>query len=129
MKLLLETVTYIAIKERITCIIAMETVMYIMHCRKYHLHNCNKDSHLHNYNKKLSFTYLQQKVLAAYVLQKLLKLHNCNRNKPLWTHMGHKGFGKKEWKNFYKVLYHCFKTFEMNLMPILFYYISQVIAQ
>ena len=31
MKLLLETVTYIAIKERVTCINAMETVMCIMH--------------------------------------------------------------------------------------------------
>ena len=28
-----------------------ETVMYIMHCREYHLHNCSRDSHLHNYNK------------------------------------------------------------------------------
>ena len=43
--------TYIAIKERLTCIITIETVMCIMHCRKYHLHNCNRDSHLHNYNK------------------------------------------------------------------------------
>ena len=43
MKLLLETVTYIAIKERVTCIITMETVMCIMHCRKYHPHNCNRD--------------------------------------------------------------------------------------
>ena len=40
MKLLLETVT---------CIITIETVMCIMQCRKYHLHNCNKDSHLCNY--------------------------------------------------------------------------------
>ena len=48
MKLLLETVTYIAIKERVTCIITMETIMCIMYCRKYHLHNCNRDSHLHN---------------------------------------------------------------------------------
>ena len=40
MKLLLETVTYIAIKERITCIITMETLICIMHCRKYHLRNC-----------------------------------------------------------------------------------------
>ena len=31
MKLLLETATYVAIKERVTCIIAMETVMCIMH--------------------------------------------------------------------------------------------------
>ena len=51
MKLLLETVTYIAMKERIACIITMETVMCIMHCRKYHLHDCNSNSHLHNYNK------------------------------------------------------------------------------
>ena len=40
MKSLLQTVTYIAIKERVTCIITIETVMCIMHCRKYHLHNC-----------------------------------------------------------------------------------------
>ena len=33
MKLLLETVTYIAIKERVTCIITIETVMCIMHCK------------------------------------------------------------------------------------------------
>ena len=32
MKLLLETVTYIVIKGRVTCIITMETVMCIMHC-------------------------------------------------------------------------------------------------
>ena len=41
MKLLLETVTNIAIKESVTCIITVETVMCLMHCRKYHLHNCN----------------------------------------------------------------------------------------
>ena len=34
MKLLLETVTYIAVKERVTCIITMEIVMCIMHSRK-----------------------------------------------------------------------------------------------
>ena len=33
-KLLLETVTYIATTEIVTCIIAIETVMCIMHCRK-----------------------------------------------------------------------------------------------
>ena len=43
MNLLLETVIYIAIKERVTCIITIETVICIMHCRKYHLHNCNRD--------------------------------------------------------------------------------------
>ena len=46
MKLLLETVTYIAIKERVTCIITIDTVTFIMHCRKYHLHNCNRVSHV-----------------------------------------------------------------------------------
>ena len=42
MELLHETVTYIAIKERLTYIITIETVMCIMHCRKYHLHNCTE---------------------------------------------------------------------------------------
>ena len=51
MKLILETITYIDIKERVTDIIAIETAMYIMHSRKYHLHNCNRDSYLHNDNK------------------------------------------------------------------------------
>ena len=51
MKLLLETVTYVAIKERATCIITMETVICIMPCRKYNLHNCKRDSRLLNYNK------------------------------------------------------------------------------
>ena len=60
---LLGTVTYIAIKERLACIITIETVMYIMHCRKKHQHNYNRNSHLHN--------YIQQKLLPAYLLQKL----------------------------------------------------------
>ena len=34
MKLLLETATYIAIKERVTCIITIKTVMCIMLCKK-----------------------------------------------------------------------------------------------
>ena len=50
-KLLLETVTYIATTETVTCIITTEIVMCIMHCRKSHLHDCNRDSHLHNFNK------------------------------------------------------------------------------
>ena len=33
-KLLLETVTYIATTEIVTCIIAIETDMCIIHCRK-----------------------------------------------------------------------------------------------
>ena len=47
--LLLEAVTYMATTETATCIIAIEIVMCIMHCRKYHLHDCNRDSHLHNF--------------------------------------------------------------------------------
>ena len=36
-KLLLQTVTYIATTERVICIILIEVVMCIMHYRKYHL--------------------------------------------------------------------------------------------
>ena len=61
-KLLLETVTYIATTETATCIITIEIVVRIMHCRKYHLPDCNRDSHVHNFNKKLSPTYLLQKI-------------------------------------------------------------------
>ena len=50
MKLVFETVTYIAIKERVTYIITKETVLGIMHHKKYHLHTCNRDSNLHNYD-------------------------------------------------------------------------------
>ena len=59
---LLETVTYIAIKERLVCIITIETVMCIMHFRKYHLHNCNRNSHLHKYNKNGQPHLLLQKL-------------------------------------------------------------------
>ena len=41
-KLLLETVTYIATTETVTCIITIETVMWIMHCRKRYLYDCNR---------------------------------------------------------------------------------------
>ena len=50
-KLLLEAVTYMATTETATCIITIEIVMCIMHCRKYHLNDCNRDSHLHNFKK------------------------------------------------------------------------------
>ena len=43
-KLLLEAVTYMATTETATCIITIEIVMCIMHCRKYHLHDCNRNS-------------------------------------------------------------------------------------
>ena len=41
-KLLLETVTYIATTKTVTCIITIEIVMCIMHCRKCYLHDCNR---------------------------------------------------------------------------------------
>ena len=41
-KLLLETVTYIATTETVTCIITIEIVMCIMHCRKCYLHDYNR---------------------------------------------------------------------------------------
>ena len=50
-KLLHETVTYIATTETVTSITAIEIVICIMHCRKYYLHDCNKGSHLHSFNK------------------------------------------------------------------------------
>ena len=43
-------------------------------------------------------------------------------NVPLWTHMGHKRW-REDGKTFIRWNY------EMNLMPIFFYYISQVIAK
>ena len=45
LKLLLGTVTYKAITETVPCIITIETVMSIMHCRKSHLPNYNKNCH------------------------------------------------------------------------------------
>ena len=39
--LLLETVRYIATTETVTCITTIKIVMYIMHYRKYYLHDCN----------------------------------------------------------------------------------------
>ena len=55
-KLLLETVA---------CIIAIEIVSCIMHCRKYYLPDFNRDSQQHNFNKKLSPKYLLQKLSPA----------------------------------------------------------------
>ena len=43
-KLLLEAVTYMATIETATCIITIKIVMRIMHYRKYHLPDCNRDS-------------------------------------------------------------------------------------
>ena len=43
-KSLLEAVKFMARIETATCIITIEIVMCIMHCRKYHLHDCNRNS-------------------------------------------------------------------------------------
>ena len=51
-KLLLETVKYIATTETVSSISTIKIVMCIIHCRKYHLHDCNRDSQGHNFNKK-----------------------------------------------------------------------------
>ena len=69
-KLLLENVTYITTTETVTCIITIKIVMCIMHCGKYYLHDCNRDSHVHNNcsrkyhwhncNKTSKSAYLQQ---------------------------------------------------------------------
>ena len=67
---LLETVTYIAIKERFVCIITIETVMCILHCRKYHLHDCSRNSHLHNCNKNCH----------PHICCRNCHLHMCSRN-------------------------------------------------
>ena len=50
-KLLPEIVTYMAATETVTCITTIEIVMCIMHCRKYYLHDCNRDPLLHSFNK------------------------------------------------------------------------------
>ena len=63
-KLLLKTVTNIAITETVTCIIARETAMCILHYEKYNLHNCNRDSTC-IITIKLSPTYLLQKLSPA----------------------------------------------------------------
>ena len=82
MKLLLET--YIAIKVRVTRIIAMETVMCIMHCRKYHLHNCNRDSHLHNYNENCH-PHICCRNCYLHMCCRNFYLHNCYRNSHLYN--------------------------------------------
>ena len=69
-RMLLEVVTYIATKETATCIIPIEIVMCIMHCRKYHLDDCNRDSHLHNLNKNCH----------SHICYRNFHLHTCCRN-------------------------------------------------
>ena len=81
-KLLLETVAYIAIKERLTCIITLDTVTYIMHCRKYDLLNYKRDSHLHNYNKNYH-PHICCSNCHLHMCYRNVYLYNCNRNSHL----------------------------------------------
>ena len=79
-KLLLETATYIANTETGFCIIKI--VMCTLHCRKYYLHDCNRDSHMDNVNKKCH----PHSCCRHFHLHKCCRnflLHNCNRNSHL----------------------------------------------
>ena len=69
----LEIVTSMAIKERIICLITIETVICMMHCRKYHLHNYNRNFHLHNYNNNCHHVFAAETVTCVFVA----KTSNC----------------------------------------------------
>ena len=56
--------------------------MCTMHCRKYNLHNCNRNSHLHNYNKN-SQPHLFCRNCRLHMCSRNIQLHNCNRNSHL----------------------------------------------
>ena len=43
--------------------------MCIMHCRKYHLHNCNRISLLHNYNKNFNHIFTAETVTYICALE------------------------------------------------------------
>ena len=64
-KLLLETASCIAITETATWIITKETILCIMHCRKYHLHNCNRDSHLKTTTKIVTHIFAAETVTCT----------------------------------------------------------------
>ena len=65
---------------------------------------------------------LAQKLKLIFKFSTIIRQINI----PLWTHMGHKG-RRKDGKLFSVIP--LLQNFEINLMPILFYYTSQVIAQ
>ena len=56
--------------------------MYIMHCRKYHLHNCNRDSNLYNFNKNFH-PHIRCRNFHLHKCCRNFLLHNCNRNSRL----------------------------------------------
>ena len=95
-KLLLETFTYVAITETVTCAIKIETVMWIMHCRKCHLHNYNRDSYLRSYNGIFTHIFASETVtcisaaetfnciittetVTCIIIIEAQNLHNCSR--------------------------------------------------
>ena len=61
-KLLLETVT---------CIATTETVMYVIHCRKCYLHDCEGDSHMHNFNFKILMIHMIFVIRRVFVCMEL----------------------------------------------------------
>ena len=69
MKSLLETATYIAIKERVACTITIETVMCIMHSKNTTC-TIGTDPHLHNYSKNCQ----------PHICCRNCHLHKCCRN-------------------------------------------------
>ena len=72
-KLLLEAVTHMATTETTTYIITIEIVMYIMHRRKYHLHECNRDSHLQNFNKIATHIFAAE----TFTCRSVVETSNC----------------------------------------------------
>ena len=80
--LLLEAVTYMAATETATCIITIEIVISIMHCRKYHLRDCNRGSRLHNFNKNCH-SHICCRNFHWHECSRNLKLHDCNTNSHL----------------------------------------------
>ena len=71
MKLLLETVTNIAITETVACITAIETVMCIMH-RKNTTCIISTETHICIITVKIAFHIFAAETVPADVLQKIL---------------------------------------------------------
>ena len=71
-----------AIKERLTCIITTEAVMCILHCRKYQLHNCDRNSHLHSYDKNCR-PHICCRNFHLCMCCRIFELDNCNRSSHL----------------------------------------------
>ena len=108
---LLKTVTYIAIKERLFCIITID--LCIMHCRKYHLRNCNRNPRLRNYNKncqphlscrnshllncnrKIHQHTSNKKYYLKTCINATCHLHNCHRKSQL--HSSNRNFNLQKW--------------------------------